>query len=136
MNGYASVLIGAFLENTLRSKLIDAVHVFQGNILWAPDGLHLLQLHADPTLALLVLDPLTTPQVPLTSIVPLLQRQDRCSLLVYTTFAPASIHAVAWLGRHGLRDVVFAPYEDSRERFARTLQRVIAQSHGEETIRE
>lgn len=74
-NGFL-LRIGALLDGALRNRLVDAVHALRGTILWATDGRHIIQLAADPTLALLVRDSVGALDLPLTSIVSMLQCKD------------------------------------------------------------
>ncbi|HXC25212.1 MAG TPA: hypothetical protein VNU46_04795 [Gemmatimonadaceae bacterium] len=81
------------------------------------------------TISVLVVDPMEGGPALVANVCQLLARGCPCPLLVYTAMTPASAHVMVALGRQGLCDIVLTPYEDTPERFARTLRWVTTTTH-------
>ena len=125
----APLRIVAVLPGRLQPRLHAAAELLSGTIVWSLTPATLWSCLRTTPVDIVVISLVGAPERRGTLVEALLRRHPSLAVLVYTTATPASIRVLARLSRHGLAEVVFARYEDTPGRFARTLQRV-ATSHG------
>ncbi|HXC25071.1 MAG TPA: hypothetical protein VNU46_04085 [Gemmatimonadaceae bacterium] len=122
-DGRPRLRIAALVPSPLQVRLLAAVEQLPGMMVCILTGRHDVALLPD-IVSLVVVDPMSGGPALVATIRQLLHRGSPWPLLAYTAITHASADIVLTLGRQGLRDVVFTPYEDPPARFARTLWRV------------
>lgn len=106
--------------------LIQVRHALAGQreVLAADSWYDLERLIKSAALRAVIIDPETNGLVDSTSVVRLLTRYPSLPIIAYVTLGPATFNGIAHLSRLGLEHVILHRFDDSVERFRRTLDSV------------
>ena len=127
-DGTPRLRIAALLPPPLQVRLLSAVEWLPATIVCLLSETHSLSLLHDP-ISLIIVDPMGDRAMWRTGVSALLRRKPVMPVIAYTALTRASTGVLAALAREGLRELVLTPYEDSPERFARTLLRIATSAH-------
>jgi len=127
------LLVASHLPSTLRIPLRTALGA-EHRIAEAVNWTDLADIVRHRPVDLVVADPSADGGVNVDAVSQMIEQFPRTPVIVYTALAPNSFGAMAELSRRGLKDVVLHRYDDSPERFHRTIEKAAKKRPGQHVL--